>query len=129
MLSTKSILIVGSVFGGLAVVLGAFAAHGLKNVLSAPMLAVFETGVRYLSVHAVVLLLCGLFTLHFPNNTALMFAALFFVLGVLLFSGSLFVLAFDGPRWVGPITPVGGLCLILGWLTLAIAFAKLKFAT
>ena len=95
------------------VVLGAFAAHGLKSRLTPEMMAVFETGVRYQAYHALGLLFLA--AVRGPQS-----AAWCFVGGIILFSGSLYVLALTGIRWFGAITPVGGLLFIAGWLLLAL---------
>lgn len=105
--------------GLLAVALGAFGAHGLKQRLG-EMLPVWQTAVLYHLVHTVALLGVGLWLAQRPamslNTAGGLFAA-----GILLFSGSLYVLALGGPRWLGPITPLGGLCFMLGWAVLTYA--------
>ena len=114
----KSLLIIGSVFAALAVLLGAFGAHGLKNRLSIEDLAIFETAVRYQMYHALGILLMGLAS--FDITEKLVSApAYFLILGIIVFSGSLFLLVFTNLRWFGAITPIGGLCLIIGWLLFA----------
>lgn len=110
-------LFIASVFGGLAVLLGAFAAHGLKNTLSAESLAVLQTGVQYQFIHALALLLVAVLAQNRPSR-ALVFAAIFFTGGIVLFSGSLYVLVLT-PFKLGLITPIGGSVLVLGWLSLA----------
>ena len=118
-------LIAGAALALLAVLAGAFAAHGLKATLDAQQLAVFETAARYQMYHAFALLVVGgLSTLsQFPRRL-LGFAAFAFSLGILLFSGSLYLLALSGIRWLGAITPLGGTAFILGWLLLIIAVTK-----
>ncbi len=110
---------IAAVFGALAVLLGAFAAHGLKNTLSAEYLAVLQTGVQYQFIHALALLLVALLAQHRASR-ALVFAAIFFTLGIILFSGSLYVLVLTAFK-PGLITPIGGSLLVLGWLSLAIS--------
>ena len=110
---------IAAVFGGLAVLLGAFAAHGLKNTLSAESLAVLQTGVQYQFIHALALLLVALLAQSRPSR-ALLCAAIFFTVGIVLFSGSLYVLVLT-PFKLGLITPVGGSLLVLGWFSLACA--------
>ncbi|MCK9534750.1 MAG: DUF423 domain-containing protein [Pseudomonas sp.] len=110
---------VAAVFGALAVLLGAFAAHGLKNTLSAEYLAVLHTGVQYQFIHALALLLVALLAQHHMSRS-LVFAAIFFTLGIVLFSGSLYVLVLT-PFKPGLITPLGGSLLVLGWLSLAVS--------
>ena len=114
----KSLLIIGSVFAALSVLLGAFGAHGLKNRLSIEDLAIFETAVRYQMYHALGLLLMGLASFYLTEKLVST-PAYFLILGIIVFSGSLFLLVFTNLRWFGAITPIGGLCLIIGWLLFA----------
>ena len=114
----KSLLIIGSVFAALAVLLGAFGAHGLKNRLSIEDLAIFETAVRYQMYHALGILLMGLASIDLTEKLVST-PAYFLILGIIVFSGSLFLLVFTNLRWFGAITPIGGLCLIIGWLLFA----------
>jgi uncharacterized membrane protein YgdD (TMEM256/DUF423 family) len=107
--------------GFLAVVIGAFAAHGLKQILAPEMLEVVKTGVQYQMYHALALLLLGLWLSHKPATPGLTASGLAFILGTLMFSGSLYALALGAPRWLGPITPLGGLCFLIGWLLLLVA--------
>jgi len=107
-----------SAFAGVAA--GAFGAHGLKERLSADMLAVFETGVRYQMYHALALLATGWAADRWPG--ALTSAAgWLFVAGTVVFSGSLYLLSLTGQRWLGAVTPLGGLAFLAGWLCLAVA--------
>ncbi|MFO1078677.1 MAG: DUF423 domain-containing protein [Planctomycetota bacterium] len=115
-MSPTTSLRVGAILGGLAVGLGAFAAHGLKNHLDAAALQTFETGVRYQMYHALALVLCSAVGLGGRRTGA---AAVAFALGIALFSGSLYGLALDGPRWLGPVTPFGGGAFLVGWILLA----------
>ena len=114
----RSLLIVGSVFAALSVLLGAFGAHGLKNRLSIEDLAIFETAVRYQMYHALGILFMGLASFDLTEKLV-SFPAYFLILGIIVFSGSLFLLVFTNLRWFGAITPIGGLCLIIGWLLFA----------
>ncbi len=101
------------------VAFGAFGAHGLKDRLSPDLLAVFEVGVRYHAYHALALL--GLAALGDQlGRTGAVVAWLFFA-GILIFGGSLYALALTGQRWLGAITPVGGVCFLLGWAVLGVA--------
>jgi len=109
----------GAALAGLGVVLGAFGAHGLKARVSAEMLAVFETGVRYHLIHALGLLAVGLGLSRWPNGWVAA-AGWLFVAGILVFSGSLYLMTLTGARWLGAITPLGGLALIAGWVALAV---------
>ena len=104
---------------GVGVVLGAFGAHGLRDRLAADMLAVFETGVRYHLVHGLALLAVGWAASRWPNGWVGA-AGWLFVVGIAIFSGSLYLLAVTGARWLGAITPIGGVCLIGGWVVLAV---------
>jgi len=108
----------GALSAFIAVALGAFAAHGLKARLDANLLAIFETGVRYQMYHALGLLAVGWACTRWPGwqTTA---SGWLFIAGTLIFSGSLYLLAFTGARWLGAITPIGGLAFLGGWLCLA----------
>lgn len=108
----------GSVSAGLAVALGAFAAHGLRSRISPEALQTFETGARYHMYHALALLAVAWAAARWPGG-AVTAAGWLFVVGTLLFSGSLYLLAVTGVRVLGAITPFGGLAFILGWLALA----------
>jgi len=108
----------GSVSAFIAVALGAFAAHGLKSRLDAAMLATFETGVRYQMYHALALLAVAWACTRWPG-TAVNASGWLFVAGTVLFSGSLYALSLTGIRWLGAITPVGGIAFLAGWLCLA----------
>ncbi len=99
-------------------VLGAFAAHALKSSLDADLLAVFEVGVRYQMYHAFALLAVGWAQTRWPGKV-LTASGWLFAAGTALFSGSLYVLSLSGMRWLGAITPLGGLALLAGWLCLA----------
>ena len=112
---------VGALSGALAVVAGAFGAHGLEGVLTSKAFDVFETAAKYQMYHAPALLAVGLLALHGRAGRAQNLAGWSFLVGTLIFSGTLYALAFTGLRWLGAITPIGGLFLILGWLALAVA--------
>lgn len=120
----KTFLAVAAVSGLLAVMIGAFGAHGLKGRLTEELLAVYQTGVQYHFYHTMALLVVGLLLLHYPLQSMLNWSGWFFVSGLLLFSGSLYVLALSGVKWLGAVTPVGGLCFLLGWLVLALAIYR-----
>ena len=107
-----------------AVALGAFGAHALKARISAEMLAVWQTGVSYHIAHALALLALGLLMLHFPDAALVRYAAWLFMAGIVLFSGSLYLLALGAPARTGFATPFGGLAFIAGWLTLAVGVAR-----
>ena len=111
-------LTVGALAGAMAVALGAFGAHALKSRVSVELLAIFETGVRYHMYHALALLAVAWAATRWPGPS-ITAAGWLFVAGILVFSGSLYLMTFTGARWLGAITPIGGLCLIAGWLALA----------
>lgn len=114
----RTFLALGALSAGLAVVAGAFGAHGLRGRLSPDMMAVFETAARYHMYHALGLLAVAVVAGRLMARGAVL-AGWLFVAGTLLFSGSLYLLALGGPRWLGAVTPLGGLCFIVGWLALA----------
>ena len=118
MKSARALAVAGLLLA-LATVLGAFGAHALKGQLPADRLQVYETAVRYHFFHALGLLGIGL-TLRFVDASLVRWAALLVLLGVVLFSGSLYALTFGAPRPVGVITPFGGLALIAGWVCFAV---------
>ena len=109
----------GAALCGLGVLLGAFGAHGLQARLTADMLATFETGVRYHFIHALGLLAVAWAASRWPGAWT-GWAGWLFVAGIVIFSGSLYLLAVTGIRWLGAITPIGGLCFIGGWVALAV---------
>jgi uncharacterized membrane protein YgdD (TMEM256/DUF423 family) len=109
---------VGAVAGAVGVMLGAFGAHGLKGRVEPDLLAVFETGVRYHLVHALALVAVGLASTRW-NNAWVGAAGWLFLAGIVIFSGSLYLMTFTGARWLGAITPIGGLAFIVAWLLLA----------
>jgi uncharacterized membrane protein YgdD (TMEM256/DUF423 family) len=115
------LLLAAALLGAAGVALGAFGAHGLRARLDAQALGVWETAVRYHLVHAVALLAIALS----PHAAALRPSGWLFAAGIALFSGSLYALALGGPRALGPLTPVGGLAFLAGWLWLArVALAR-----
>lgn len=111
---------IGSLSGLMAVALGAFGAHTLRDRLDANLLAVFETGVRYQMYHALALLLAAWAFSRWPGPLTAA-AGWLFIAGTLIFSGSLYVLGLAGARWLGAITPLGGVAFLSGWLCLAMA--------
>ena len=110
----------GGILGFLGVALGAFGAHALRSRLSAEMLAVFETGVRYHMYHTLAMLIVAAAIGHIGNARLLAAAGWSFFAGVLLFSGSLYALTLTGVAALGAVTPVGGLLFLIGWACLAI---------
>ena len=121
----KLFIIIGSVFGLLAVAAGAFGAHGLEGKLSTDMLDVWETAVRYQMFHALALFGAAWLFDQTGSGWATAAAALF-VGGVLVFSGTLYALALSGIKWLGAITPIGGVALIAGWACCIVAALRLE---
>ena len=128
-MNARALLITACAAGGLAVILGAFGAHGLKGKLSAESLVSFETGVRYQFLHALAIFAAVWLADRTGLSLPLMAGALF-VAGMVLFSGSIYLLAtrtllgIESWRWLGPITPLGGLCFIAGWVVLLVAVMR-----
>ena len=122
------ILIFGGIFGGLAVVLGAFRAHALKKRFSEDQLKSFETGVKYQMYHAIVLIICGI---TFPFlTTSQIIMGWCFIIGIIFFSFSIYGLTWSSAngkkmKFLGPVTPFGGLLLIIGWVLLTINLAEI----
>ncbi len=116
----RTFLLAGAVAGLIGVGFGAFGAHGLRGRLTPDMLAVFETGVRYHMYHALALLLTAALMPRVPGK-AIVAAGWLFVAGIVLFSGSLYLLAVTGVTILGAITPFGGVAFLAGWAALAIA--------
>ena len=123
----RAFLVAASLFGLLGVALGAFGAHALRTKVSQERLATFETGVRYMLYHAFALFAVVAVRTWGPDSAASAVAGIAFVLGVLLFSGSLFLLVLtDAPKW-GAVTPLGGVILLVGWAALAYAVLVTSF--
>ncbi len=118
MITDRIFTVIGSVSAFMAVAAGAFGAHELRLRLAPDLLATFETGARYQMYHAFAILLVAWAADRWPGN-ALQFAGWFFAAGTVLFSGSLYILALTGLRWMGAITPVGGVAFLLGWVSFA----------
>lgn len=121
--AARRIAALAAFFGMTAVLLGAFAAHGLKARVSADMVEIFDKGARYQMYHALAMLFVALFADRKPDGK-LIPAAWLFSAGIFLFSGSLYALVLTGHRWLGAITPIGGVCFIAGWVCLFIAALK-----
>lgn len=107
----------GAIAAFIAVALGAFGAHSLKTKISADMLTIFEIGVRYQMYHALGLIAVAWATTHWPESN-LNSAGWAFIVGIIIFSGSLYLLSATGMRWLGAITPIGGLAFLAGWAIL-----------
>lgn len=125
----KSFLKTATLLGALSVILGAFAAHKLKELFTPDNLSVFETAVRYQFYHVFALLAVGILYANF-SSAKMRWAGYLFILGIILFSGSLYLLCYikysgaAGLNWIGAITPVGGAAFIAGWLMLFVAVSK-----
>jgi len=121
-----SLVAIGSGLAGLSVMLGAFGAHSLKASLTEKKLATFHTANDYLGYHALGLIAIGLLIYVLKGETAkkLKRSAVWILGGIVFFCGSLYGLVFDGPRFLGPVTPLGGLSFMIGWLTIAINLFK-----
>ena len=113
--SARVLLALGAIAGMLAVVLGAFGAHALRARLPAELLAVYQTAVQYHFWHALGVLAIGLTLLHVPGSVAVRMAGWLMLAGIVIFSGSLYLLATTGTRWLGAITPIGGFAFIAAW--------------
>ena len=122
--SAKLFLALGSVAALAAVLTGAFGAHALKERIAPDLLPVYKTGVEYHFYHALGLILVGLAAFHLPDSVYLKGAGWTMLAGILLFSGSLYLLALTGLRWFGAITPVGGVAFIVAWGLFAAAVVK-----
>ena len=124
--NNKNFLQLAAILGALAVSIGAFGAHGLKPHLTAAQIDIFEKGVQYQFYHVLALFATGLLLQHSPDNRRLHWAGWLFVAGIVAFSGSLYLLACRDliafpVAWAGPVTPLGGLCFLAGWIALASA--------
>jgi uncharacterized membrane protein YgdD (TMEM256/DUF423 family) len=115
---SRAFFVAGALSAGVSAALGAFAAHGLRGRLTPEQLATFEVAVRYQMYHALALLAVAWAASRWSSG-AIGAAGILFVAGTVIFSGSLYLLVFTGHRWLGAVTPVGGLAFILGWLVLA----------
>ncbi|MFE6072861.1 DUF423 domain-containing protein [Paenibacillus sp. NPDC057886] len=113
-------MMLGAVLTMLSVAIGAFGAHMLKGKIGADAIAVYETGVQYHMIHAIALLIIGLTAGQLGPSTKLKWAARLLFIGIIIFSGSLYVLSISGIKILGAITPIGGVAFIVGWLLLAI---------
>ena len=116
----------GALFSGLSVMLGAMGAHSLKNVLTEKKISAFQTATEYMGYHGLALILVGIICFQITENDAkaLKKVGVLFTLGILMFSGSIYILTFDGPRFFGPVTPIGGICFMAGWFIFAGVISK-----
>jgi uncharacterized membrane protein YgdD (TMEM256/DUF423 family) len=120
----KCFLFLGSLNACLSVILGAFGAHALKEKLTADLMATFQTGVQYHFYHALGLFAVAFAAAHMPSSRLVNWSGWTMFAGIILFSGSLYILSLSGVRWFGAITPVGGTGFIVAWALLAIAALK-----
>jgi uncharacterized membrane protein YgdD (TMEM256/DUF423 family) len=127
----KNILLLGIVTAATAVILGAFGAHGLKKMVTTEQLDIFKTGVQYQFYHAMGIILVGVIAQHIDHVFIKRAASMFFF-GIIAFSGSLYLMTLffaqntEGPKWIGPITPLGGVLFIAGWALLGLGIYKSK---
>ncbi len=122
----KTFLILGAINAFFCIALGAFGAHGLKKILSADMLAVYQTGIQYHFYHAFGILIIGLLLLHFPRSRLIPISGWLMMTGIVLFSLSLYILSLTGIRGLGMITPFGGVSFLGAWTLLIYAIWKEK---
>ncbi|CAI8801488.1 Uncharacterized membrane protein YgdD (TMEM256/DUF423 family) [Methylocaldum szegediense] len=122
----RTFLLLGATAGFLGVAMGAFGAHGLRATLDDYHLAIFRTGVDYQMWHALALTLVGMMVKQFPGTRLLVAAGWLLFAGIVLFSGSLYILSIGGIRWLGWITPFGGMAFLVGWLLLGLSAWRLE---
>jgi len=120
----KIFLLLGAINTFICIALGAFGAHGLKHVLTSDMLAIYHTGVQYHFYHAIGLLFIGLLLLHFAKSRLIQLSGWFMLLGIILFSVSLYIMSLTGIREIGIITPFGGVSYLIAWTVLSVAIWK-----
>ncbi|MBS3027581.1 MAG: DUF423 domain-containing protein [Dolichospermum sp. DET50] len=125
---TQFFLTIAAIFGGLSVAGGAFGAHALREKISERSLEIFDTGARYQMYHALALLVVAMLMSRLETpSTTLVVSGWLFIIGVMIFSGSLYALSLTGIKSLGAVAPLGGLALMLGWGALAVAAATTKF--
>ncbi|MCX5982765.1 MAG: DUF423 domain-containing protein [Nostocales cyanobacterium LacPavin_0920_SED1_MAG_38_18] len=125
---TQFFLTIAAIFGGLSVAGGAFGAHALREKISERSLEIFDTGARYQMYHALALLLVAILMSRLESPpTTLLVSGWLFIIGVVIFSGSLYAISLTGIKSLGAVAPLGGLALMLGWAALAVAGATIKF--
>ncbi len=122
--AARLFLILGAANAALVVVLGAFGAHGLKARLGADMMTIYQTGVQYHMFHALGLLAVGLTLTQLPDSMLLKWSGWLMFAGIVIFSGSLYVLSTTGWKWLGAVTPLGGLSFIAAWAVFVVAAVK-----
>lgn len=117
-------LITAGVLAAVSVIMGAFAAHGLKSVLSNYHLEIVKTAAHYQLLHSIALAIISILVLQLGRSFSFSLAGFSFIMGIFLFSGSLYAIAFGAPSWVGPITPIGGLLFVVGWIALTFGVCR-----
>ncbi len=123
---SKIFLLIGSVSGFLAVALGAFGAHILKGKLTTEMIAIFETGLKYHLFHTLAILIVGILIKMLPPSPYFSWSGWLFLAGILIFSGSLYLLSISGFTILGAVTPLGGLAFLTGWVLLVIGISQVS---
>ncbi|MBK0295481.1 DUF423 domain-containing protein [Priestia megaterium] len=121
----KRFFVIGIVNAIFCIILGAFGSHIIKNIVTPEMLTVWNTGVTYQMFQTIALILAGLFLYKIPSSRALKWSGWLSVIGILFFSGSLYLLSVTGLKVLGPITPLGGILFIIAWILLVIPLSKL----
>jgi uncharacterized membrane protein YgdD (TMEM256/DUF423 family) len=121
---SRRFLILSSILLALAVGFGAFGAHIIQDMVTAERFAVYQTGVQYHFYHALGLMIIGLAALHMTQNKLLKWSGYSMILGIIIFSGSLYLLTLTDTGWLGAITPVGGIAFISGWILFALAIIR-----
>lgn len=120
----KLYFLLAALFGASGVALGAFAAHRLRDKVTESLLEAFKTGVQYQMIHTLALFGVALLIQSWGERLSLSLSGALFIAGVVFFSGSLYALALGGPRWLGPVTPLGGVLMIAGWMAFFAAAAN-----
>lgn len=123
-MSAKLFLLLGAANALLGVILGAFGAHALKSRLAENLIQIWQTGVEYHFYHALGLILVGILCLHWPASAWLRSSGWLMLAGIVIFSGSLYLLCLTNMRWLGMVTPLGGLAFIAAWLALFIGVLR-----
>jgi uncharacterized membrane protein YgdD (TMEM256/DUF423 family) len=121
---SRQFLIFSSILLALAVAFGAFGAHIVQDMLTPERFAVYQTGVQYHFYHALGLMMIGLAAMHLPESNLLMWSGYSMLLGIVIFSGSLYLLTLTDTGWLGAVTPVGGVAFISGWILFALAAVR-----
>ena len=122
--AARTFLILGAANAALAVLLGAFGAHSLKTYLAADMMAVYQTGLQYHLFHSLGLIAVGLVAKQIGDSAWLRWSGWLMLAGIVIFSGSLYVLSTTGWKWLGAVTPLGGLSFIVAWVLFVVAVVK-----